>query len=376
MDLFNPHSSDWLKNKFSYYDEIRALDSLYYSNSYNMYVITDYDDVLTVLKDTDTFTSSLGNLIVENPARFGKTLGASDNPEHDLYKQVVKNSYSKHNSDRILESVKASLDTDIFKSETLNITDISFEISSLVTAHLLNISDISIAKAKDLIVHIQKRAEQCVKYNTSQKGYNALVSAALTKPVLETNDFGIYSEYHASTCPIKNISLFTGPCISGTSSLVGAIQYLVLDCYRYNVTKQLLQNSALTKLAIQESLRLNASTGRFSRTATKNTVLKNTVIPANYRIAVCLDAANRDPKVFIDPDKFSINRNSTKHLAYGYGLHSCIALYLSNSILELFLKTLLENFGDYKVVNEESLEYIITNSGNNDMFANLIIQKQ
>jgi cytochrome P450 len=376
MEWFNPHNSNWLKQKFEYYDKIRELDNIYFSKEYNMFVLVDYEHVLFCLKNPEIFNSGLGNLIVENPQRFGKTLGASDNPNHDIYKSIVKDSYSKTNSDTIINNVKSEL-LDYFKSTTINISDLSFELASLVVAYLYNFPKYSIAQIKNIVLHIQKRAEQCVKYNTSQKGYTKLLTIIneLNKPEL-VKQSGIHKDYVSSNCPIKNSSLFTGPSISGASSLAGAIQLLIVDLYQQNKIKQLIINKSLISAAVAESLRFNASTGRFSRTLCKSVTIKNTVLPANARVAVCLDAANRDPRVFDNPNEFILNRkNISKQLAYGHGLHSCIALYLSNNILELFLETLLSTLGDYKVLNENSLEYIITNSGNNDMLDNIIISK-
>ena len=84
MELFNPHSADWLLNKFKIYTDLRNRDAAYWSERYQMYVITRYDDVFHVLNNPDVFSSAQGNLIVENSNRFGLTLGASDNPVHNV----------------------------------------------------------------------------------------------------------------------------------------------------------------------------------------------------------------------------------------------------------------------------------------------------
>jgi cytochrome P450 len=43
------------------------------------------------------------------------------------------------------------------------------------------------------------------------------------------------------------------------------------------------------------------------------------------RVILRLDLANRDPEQFADPDEFRFDRRSGSHLAFGGGLHACVA---------------------------------------------------
>jgi len=375
-DLFKPHENDWLKNKFEYYETIRNLDTLYYSKQYNMFVITDYNNVLHILKNPEIYGSIHGNLIIENPDRFNNTLGASDGAIHEEFKNSVKNSYSKNFGDFILNYVKPSVINELRTNTTLDITKLSIYIASLVTTKLLGFPEQE-EKVVKVITHIQNNAAQCVKYNTNQKGYNKLLNIIgenMAKKV-KPDKPGIYMEYVSDTKNRKTIALFTGPTVSGAASLAGAIQFLVLDLFRNNKLNELIANKALISNAVQESLRYNASTGRFTRTANKTTVIKNTEVRANSRLVVCLDAASRDPQIFSNPNSFDLNRPSYPHLAFGHGVHACIALYLSKIVLEFFLDSLLTVYGKYRVIDIENLQYTITQSGNNDMLANLVIEK-
>ncbi len=375
--LFNPHCETWLKNKFYYYKKISELDNVYYSSKYSMFVLVEYEHVLNALKTPEIYTSNLGNLIVENPSRFGNTLGASDEPTHGEYKNVVKNAYSKQFANVILPEISDFIEKEVSTNSCIDISKISIDIASLTVTKLLGLPE-----AEEIIFntikHIQYNAEQCVKYNTSQKGYKKLTDLIGKNLYNNTKSSlpGIYKEYSENTVNKKNISLFTGPTISGASSLAGALQFLVLDLYKQQKIEEILANISLIPNAVQESLRYNSTTGRFSRTIVKDVVIKNTKLPANSRVALCLDATARDQKIFNNPDQFSLTRDSYQHLAFGHGIHTCIALYLSKAVLEVFLLKLLNNYGNYEVVNEENLKYTITASGNNDMLANLVICKK
>ena len=60
-----------------------------------------------------------------------------------------------------------------------------------------------------------------------------------------------------------------------------------------------------------------------------------------------IGAANRDPDIFINPDKFDIDRdNAKKHLAFGYGRHLCLGKHMANMQLSEVYKQILERFPD------------------------------
>ena len=134
---FDPHSNEWLLNRFEIYNDLRTRDTAYWSDKYNLYVITRYDDVLFALSNPNIFSSARGNLLIENEVRFGKTLGASDNPIHNKYKTSVMNAYNKENTKRIAEvfSTKAK---EYFSNEEINISDITEELSAWTVCELLN----------------------------------------------------------------------------------------------------------------------------------------------------------------------------------------------------------------------------------------------
>jgi cytochrome P450 len=158
--------------------------------------------------------------------------------------------------------------------------------------------------------------------------------------------------------------------------MTSALEFLTLDLFRTNMLDQVVNDRSLIPDAINESLRYHASTGRFSRTVMKEVELHGVTMKPRDRVALCLDSANRDPRAFPDADSFILNRNGQKHMAFGHGVHACIALAISKAAMQVFLEVLLDIFGKYNVITKnDDLFYVIPASGNNDMISNIIISK-
>jgi cytochrome P450 len=378
MDYFNPHSNEWLLNKFDIYKTLRSNEQALYSKEYNTHVITRYNDVKTALSDHETFSSAKGNLIVESNDRFEMTLGASDHPIHTIYKNIVFAAYSKDNIQRICESTKITLQRLLNKTGEFNISEIIEEISAWTTAEILNLP-FEKEYIKDLVFNMQRHSSKCVSENiddSSTVEFSKLVLTAITESH-ESPGPGIYHEYmNNNPTGATVLSLFLGPCMSGASSLTGALQFLTLDLCRENQLKAILADRSLIPHAINESLRFHASTGRFSRTVTKDTTLHNVNLKAGDRVALCLESANRDPAIFSDPETFDLFRNTTGHIAFGHGVHACIALAISKAVMTVYLETLLDTISLYEIVTKNSdLKYVMTASGNDDMISNIVIRK-
>lgn len=374
-ELFNPHSNEWLLKKFDYYKILRNLDKAYFSEKYQMYILTRYEDVSYALLHNEIFISGKGNLIVEDPVRFGMTLGASDNPTHDVYKNIVKNAYSKDNIERISKLYREKIKEYLENKNEVNISDVADHTTCWATAELLNLP-FDKEKMKNIIYDIQKNSMYCIQTGGTLTQRNLPVME-LYKAGVEPTGPGIYYEFfynNPDRLPIW--SLFSGPTISGAGSLTGAVQFLVLDLYRHGHVETVFNDRNLVQNAIQESLRFNATTGRFSRTVASPVTIHGVDMKIDNRVALCLDSANRDPDFFPDPDKFDLYRNVTGYLTFGRGLHSCISIAISRALMTVFLEELLEVFGNYRVTTSNSdLTYLMTASGNNDMITNIVIEK-
>jgi len=83
---------------------------------------------------------------------------------------------------------------------------------------------------------------------------------------------------------------------------------------------------ALVASAVEEILRYESSNQLGNRRAVVDCSIGAVPISAGTYLHLCIGAANRDPAVFADPQRFDIGRAPNRHLAFGSGIHTCAGL--------------------------------------------------
>jgi cytochrome P450 len=95
--------------------------------------------------------------------------------------------------------------------------------------------------------------------------------------------------------------------------------------------------------AIEESLRLEPAAAVVDRYATANVALGGAAIRRRDLVTVSLAGANRDPRLFSDPDRFDPGRaNARQHLSFALGPHFCLGAHLARMEATAALEALLD----------------------------------
>ena len=116
---------------------------------------------------------------------------------------------------------------------------------------------------------------------------------------------------------------------------------------------QLLRDDpALMPQAVEEILRMFPPIMQFRRTCVQDTEVGGQVIKAGDKVVLSYCAANRDPSVFPDPDKFDITRTDNPHVSFGFGTHFCLGSGVARLEGRTLLAKLLERFGKIEVTGE------------------------
>lgn len=98
---------------------------------------------------------------------------------------------------------------------------------------------------------------------------------------------------------------------------------------------------------MEEVLRFDSPVQRTGRIAERDTVVAGEQIKAGQLVLTIVGAANRDPKVFDDPQRFDVTRaNAGDHVAFSSGVHYCLGAALAKMEGEVGLRALFDRFPD------------------------------
>jgi cytochrome P450 len=125
-------------------------------------------------------------------------------------------------------------------------------------------------------------------------------------------------------------------------------------------TDQLRADPALIPSAVEELLRwvpLGAAS-TFARYAVEDVELGGITIRAGEPVLGSLTSANRDERVFADPDGPDLARQPNPHLGFGHGIHHCVGAQLARMELQVALGALIHRFPGLRLgVPEDQLEW-------------------
>jgi len=103
-------------------------------------------------------------------------------------------------------------------------------------------------------------------------------------------------------------------------------------------------NPELMPGAVEEMLRLAGPASVITRTSTAPVEVAGYPFPAGQQFLLALNAANRDPEVFEDPDRFDATRVPNRHVAFATGLFHCLGAALARMEADEFFRILLSRF--------------------------------
>ena len=104
---------------------------------------------------------------------------------------------------------------------------------------------------------------------------------------------------------------------------------------------RLRSDPGLLPTAIEEFLRYDSPLQLFERTATEDVEIAGSTVRKGQKIAALLGAANHDPAVFADPERFDVGRTDNPHITFGAGVHFCIGAPLARVELQASFGALL-----------------------------------
>jgi len=138
-----------------------------------------------------------------------------------------------------------------------------------------------------------------------------------------------------------------------TVNLLGNGIRLLLDSPHHVET--LSERPELWPTAVEEILRLESPVQLSARVAAKDVDVAGTRVLAGELVVIHLAGANRDPKVFDNPQRFDIEReNAGRHLSFSGGRHFCLGAALARAEGEVGLRAFFERYPDARMAGTGS----------------------
>ena len=113
--------------------------------------------------------------------------------------------------------------------------------------------------------------------------------------------------------------------------------------------QKLRANPTLAESAVEEVLRFEGPIKAMWRLATASTKYQDKTIQAGERVLLLQSAANRDPRWFENPEKFDIERNPNRHVAFGYSIHYCLGAAIARLEGALGFRAIAQHLPNIKI---------------------------
>jgi cytochrome P450 len=378
-DLVHVEDPAFYINPWPIYDRLRTEAPAYFHEALNTWILTRHQDVQFVSRHPEIFSAKHGILLYDGVnkasalgelfAGNGDLIGLTDPPRHTELRRVMQPPFTPPALARLIPRIEAYCDQlldGIVPGETVDWAQtVATRLPVLVVAAILGIPDDDEEFFERVGVWTDA-TEELVGRDLSTAEFEHTVAAFGS-----LNDFiaGMFDAKRA--CPAEDFltSLLNDHLDNdqlSQSNRVGFAQLLIsagVDTSR-SLLSELIAHLAmypeqrallcaepdLIANAIEEVLRFAPAAHGFARQLVQDIELHGQQLKAGQRVWMAYDAANRDPAVFDRPHEFDVRRESNrKNLAFGFGVHVCIAAPQVRLETRLLLQKLLDRFPRFEL---------------------------
>ena len=379
-------SRAFLEDPYPTYRLLREKDPVHWSDAWGVWVLTRYDDTITILRDAAQFSSVgrfsalLDQLPPEvqqdvEPLRrhYSSGLIQSDPPDHERLRLLVRQAFTPRTIagyrervqsivDRLLEPLAETGEIDIVR-------DFAFPLPVFVVSEMLG------APTDDL--------ERVFRWHKAIGGLQATGGAhedrarSAAEAIVDIEDYfdrlvaerraaptaDLISELIAAQesgdrlSQAELISMCVTLLLAGHETSKNLISNGTLSLLNHpDQRAALLDDPSLLPSTVEECLRYESPIQRGWRRVPADTEIDGRQIKAGQLVYYMFGAANRDPAQFPDPDRFDVRRADNRHVAFGFGIHFCVGAPLARLEGAVALDTLFRRFPSLEL-RQETIEW-------------------
>ncbi len=323
--------------------------------------VTTYDDVYTVSRDWQTYSSEIGGINAITDAVLPLELSQAmfigmDPPKHDRLKALFQRGFTPkriaEHADAIREITRDVLDR-LDGVEQCDLVDaVAQPVVSRVICRFMGLPPEDDQMWADLMNSVLAAGDKVLNPEGPEvvqekllpeifERCQALIEDRRANPTDDLTSVLVHGEIDGEKLEDHEIVmgfflLMAAGNDSTKATYCSAMRALLEDDEQRQL---LLDDPELVGKAVEEALRMFPAFAHFRRTATKDTVLNGQEIKKGDKVVMWYVSSNRDESVFDDSDSFDLRRSPNDHQAFGAGgRHFC----LGTALARLELKTLIE----------------------------------
>jgi len=382
-DMFTP---DVIADPYPYYGRLRDEDPVHWNDTYALWVITRHDDLVWLTRHHELFSSAVfkNDPRPAYPAIDESDLGLyeyvrnyqadqfiqHDRPEHLDMRRIVHSYFTPKSMEAwrpfVVNAVKQLLDEAEEKGHMDVMRDLATPLPVLVIAEMMGVPAGDrpyVRQLAEKLLYIGRGEHDRMPILTDgMKGMIEYVSPLVDERIVKPGDDfisvlasgekkGVFTRHQV----LVNTSLLLLAGHETTINLIcnGALAFLQHPD-QWALFKE--DPAGRAKWATEECLRYDSPVKSIQRIASEDVEMRGKTLAKAERIRWFISAANRDPAMFADPDRFDITRQPNQHVAFGSGTHHCLGATLARVEGQEVFKALAERFPNIEMATE-SLEY-------------------
>lgn len=360
---FNPFAPGFSSAPYAHYRELRERDPVHRSFM-GTWIVTRYAEASEVLRNAD-YSSELSRwsgFAQRYRSRPGvswlltRSLLNRDEPDHKQLRRAIINAFGPADEDRLSTVVTSILDQELAKLVARGgfdaIGDFALPVPVRTICKVFDVAANDCERVKFWSSHVASLIEPLP---TAPVLVDAGASIEALKRYLQRKmedprDAGLAGALARATDThpigtedaLANLVLMFPAGHETTVNLIGNGLLLLLQ--HPDQLRMLRERPELWPAAVEEMLRLEAPQQIAWRVATTDHEIGGRHIARGDQLMVVLGAANRDPAMFADPDRFDISRTPNRHLAFGLGRHACLGGWFARMQATRALRAITERF--------------------------------
>ncbi|MCK9901602.1 cytochrome P450 [Frankia sp. Cpl3] len=360
---YDPYDFEIDKNPYPLWKRMREEAPLYYNDRYDFYAVSRYADVEEASVNWQSYTSSKGILLEMVKAGIQTPPGvfiAEDPPEHDMHRLILSRAVTPRRvlvlEQRIRELCAEYLDPLVGSGGFDLVQDFAGHLPMRVIGALVGIPDEYLLNLRDTVEESARLKEE-----KPQDGNRLVTMGDPYAPFLEfrrknpADDFlttliearfkDVFTNEErglTDTEILNYVGMLYAAGVETTTRLIGWLAKVLAD--NPDQRAQVVADRSLIPNTVEETLRYEVPSPIQVRVTTKPVELHGQVVEEGKIVALLTGSANRDERVFPNPDDFDIHRKIDAHLTFGKGVHYCFGAALARIEGRIALEEFLNRF--------------------------------